>query len=469
MREDSDMVYVFVGLFFTIFGGLNYYVGARGWQWLQSFTPVPVSAATYWAVFWLIALSFMVTRLTAGALPPAVTTVLAHVSAWWMAVFTIAVQVLLVVDIVRLLGRVAVAVAPQLAPARLLPDVNLVQVTGTVVCAAVVALVAFGAWRARTPVVTSYTVDIPKAAGPYSELHIVVVSDLHLGEIVGNSRIRRLAGIVGDLDPDLVLIPGDLIDDDLRPFIARGMAAELAALRPRLGTYASLGNHDPTPDRLAAYREALAPAGIKLLADEYVLSTMRFTSPFATTVRCRAVPALRRNRFRTCWPGSIAPDRLSSWTASRTGSARRRPPESTCKCPAIRTAASLPGNLVTARCTSSTGATCRKARPIRRHRRLRHVGTADPHRQPAGSRQHHRALFAAGGTRRVANEAAPVQRWRCAHMLRFDNLAPDESDLLIAWLTSDTWHYCKTQRQCLIFASMPRIAAAVTANRRCSG
>lgn len=271
MREDSDMVYVFVGLFFTIFGGLNYYVGARGWQWLQSFTPVPVSAATYWAVFWLIALSFMVTRLTAGALPPAVTTVLAHVSAWWMAVFTIAVQVLLVVDIVRLLGRVAVAVAPQLAPARLLPDVNLVQVTGTVVCAAVVALVAFGAWRARTPVVTSYTVDIPKAAGPYSELHIVVVSDLHLGEIVGNSRIRRLAGIVGDLDPDLVLIPGDLIDDDLRPFIARGMAAELAALRPRLGTYASLGNHDPTPDRLAAYREALAPAGIKLLADEYVL------------------------------------------------------------------------------------------------------------------------------------------------------------------------------------------------------
>lgn len=265
------MVYMFVGLFFTIFGGLNYYVGLRGWQWLQSFTPVPLSAVVYWTLFWLVALSFVMTRLTAGFLPHADATVLAHASAWWMATFAVAVQVLLVVDIVRLLGRAVQFISPRLALARLVPDVNIVQVTGAVVCAAIVALVAFGAWRARTPVVTNYSIEIPKAAGPHAHLDIVVVSDLHLGHIVGNSRIRQLARIVSELEPDLILIPGDLIDDDLRPFTARGMAAELAALRPRLGMYASPGNHDPTPAQFAAYREALAPAGIKLLADDYVL------------------------------------------------------------------------------------------------------------------------------------------------------------------------------------------------------
>lgn len=263
------MTALFVSLFLSLFGGLNYYVGLRGWQWLQSFTPI--SAAVYWPVFWLIALSFVITRLTAGWLPLAVTEAMAKFSAWWMAMFAVAVQVLLAVDVIRLFGDVLRRTGALRSAARLGPDVNVIQVTGAIVCMAIVSLVAFGAWRARTPVVTSYAVTIPKAAGPHEDLHIVVVSDLHLGAIIGNSRLRQLSNIVQRLDPDLVLIPGDLIDDDLRPFLAHNMAAELATMRPRLGMYASLGNHDPTPAGLAAYRDALAPAGISVLADEYVL------------------------------------------------------------------------------------------------------------------------------------------------------------------------------------------------------
>ena len=47
-------------------------------------------------------------------------------------------------------------------------------------------------------------------------MNIVAVSDLHLGTMVNLTKTKRLIKIINDLNPDLVLIGGDIIDDNLK-------------------------------------------------------------------------------------------------------------------------------------------------------------------------------------------------------------------------------------------------------------
>jgi predicted MPP superfamily phosphohydrolase len=86
---------------------------------------------------------------------------------------------------------------------------------------------------------------------------------------------RRLADIdaqINALRPDLVLIAGDLISEKRVATRHYSMAEALepfAALKPRLGTVAVLGNHDHWYDAPGA-RQALGRAEVRLLENEAV-------------------------------------------------------------------------------------------------------------------------------------------------------------------------------------------------------
>jgi uncharacterized protein len=258
------MFYLIIPVALVIFAGINYYIGLRGWQWLKALAPVGLSQLAYWAPFWLLALSFPLARMVSDWVPLAVGGVIAYISGYWMATFVYVLPLLLLIDLVRLLRWIG------LIPARLIPDVNLVKWTGSAVCILFVGLMAYGTWNARTPVVREYAVSVPKTAGAHKELNVVLVSDTHLGAINGNGRIRELASVVNGLQPDLILVAGDIIDDDFRPFVAHDMAAELRQLKSRLGTYGILGNHDDGSENLPVFRAAMEAGGIQLLVDEVV-------------------------------------------------------------------------------------------------------------------------------------------------------------------------------------------------------
>jgi predicted MPP superfamily phosphohydrolase len=73
-------------------------------------------------------------------------------------------------------------------------------------------------------------------------LRIVQTSDLHIGNGMQGRRLERLVVRVNALDPDLVVMTGDIFDFD-PAFLERGARA-LAGLRTRYGVFAVLGNHD---------------------------------------------------------------------------------------------------------------------------------------------------------------------------------------------------------------------------------
>jgi predicted MPP superfamily phosphohydrolase len=73
-------------------------------------------------------------------------------------------------------------------------------------------------------------------------LRVAHLSDTHIGNGFDAERIAGLVGRVHALDPDLVVITGDLFDHD--PAVLEEGARAVGKLRARLGVFAVLGNHD---------------------------------------------------------------------------------------------------------------------------------------------------------------------------------------------------------------------------------
>ncbi len=108
------------------------------------------------------------------------------------------------------------------------------------------------------------------------ELTIAQISDLHLGVHTGEYRLRRILDVVRQAHPDILLSTGDLLDT--RAANVDGLAELLAAVRPPLGKFAILGNHEyyaGLGDSLRFHRDAgfeLLRQKSAVIADRFVLA-----------------------------------------------------------------------------------------------------------------------------------------------------------------------------------------------------
>jgi len=108
----------------------------------------------------------------------------------------------------------------------------------------------------------------PDLPPPLEALRIAHVSDLHIGPLMRPAQLRDFVRQINALEPDLLLIAGDIFD--FEPTAVEAGCRELAELRARLGVFAVLGNHDlfAGDDAVAEGLERLTE--IRLLRDEWV-------------------------------------------------------------------------------------------------------------------------------------------------------------------------------------------------------
>jgi predicted MPP superfamily phosphohydrolase len=111
--------------------------------------------------------------------------------------------------------------------------------------AAAVALgtVGYGTYGVlRGPRIKRITVPLAKLPRSAHGFRIAVVSDIHLGPLLGRGFAQRVVDTINSAQPDLIAVVGDLIDgsvEDLSPAVA-----PLAQLRARHGSYFVTGNHE---------------------------------------------------------------------------------------------------------------------------------------------------------------------------------------------------------------------------------
>jgi len=111
---------------------------------------------------------------------------------------------------------------------------------------------------------------LPIADLPCQCLRLVQLSDFHWdGERLAPVLLQRAIALTNELQPDLVVLTGDYVTDEPEPIA--GLAEALRSLRPRVGTYAVLGNHDLLyPRSRACIVGALQGAGVRVLWNEVV-------------------------------------------------------------------------------------------------------------------------------------------------------------------------------------------------------
>ncbi|MFZ5969916.1 MAG: metallophosphoesterase [Bacillota bacterium] len=255
--------YIVVSIMIALFGALNYFIGLRGWQFLGSKLSF-LHITVYGTVFAAVVISSLVGMVANNHLPHFLRSSLYTLGSYWFAALTYFALIIVSIDIIRLLDRWI----------RFIPTVvgdkpNFALNMGILACVFVVVLLVYGTFNARNIKVTPYHITIPKQAGSLEQLRIAMISDLHLNSI-DDQRQKRIIDTVNQLNPDLVLIAGDIIDD-MTVFDKREMKKDFQNIKSKYGVYASLGNHDYlTGDLTYLITDQLKEAGIDVLRDSSV-------------------------------------------------------------------------------------------------------------------------------------------------------------------------------------------------------
>nr|WTB33127.1 metallophosphoesterase [Streptomyces sp. NBC_00830] len=94
----------------------------------------------------------------------------------------------------------------------------------------------------RGPRVKRVTVPLAKLPRSAHGFRIAVVSDIHLGPILGRAHTQRIVDTINRTQPDLIAVVGDLVDGTVADL---GPATEpLAGLTARHGAFFVTGNHE---------------------------------------------------------------------------------------------------------------------------------------------------------------------------------------------------------------------------------
>ncbi len=253
---------IFFSIFFLLYGLINFYIFLRGWQAIPADSQFRVP---YAAVFWILALSFVAGRFLERVAVTHFSTAVVWVGSFWFAAFAYFILSLLLIDILRLINYV-VPIFPSFVTA----DIARTKIVlASALCSVIVLAIVVGYFNARTPRVKMLELSIPKQVDSVKTLDIAVASDIHLGTIIGRERLNSIVEKINGIHADLVLFPGDIVDEDLAPVIKQNLGETLRTIKAKYGVCAITGNHE----YIGGVEEAvsyLTEHGIRVLRDEVV-------------------------------------------------------------------------------------------------------------------------------------------------------------------------------------------------------
>lgn len=132
----------------------------------------------------------------------------------------------------------------------------------------------YGAWNMNRIVETEYTVASDKLQ---SEYEVVLITDTHYGTIQNPEVLKGKVDKINALQPDLVILGGDIVEEGTSKEAMQEVFAVLGDLKSTYGTFYVYGNHDRQhyiEDRTYSDEElsqSLEKNGITALCDQWVM------------------------------------------------------------------------------------------------------------------------------------------------------------------------------------------------------
>lgn len=221
----------------TIYGLINYYIFIRGFQAVPHASTLRIY---YSIVFWFVVLSFILGRVMEGFWISKISQVLIWVGSFWLGAMVYFLLIVVLLDFLRLLNHWF-----PLFPTFITSNyMRTKQVTALLAIGVVAITLLAGYINALNPRIRTLNLNIPKKVNGAKTVNLVVISDIHLGTIVGSSRFNRIVDRINQLNPDVVILPGDIVDEDLGPVIRQNLGETLKNIKSAFGVIAVTGNHE---------------------------------------------------------------------------------------------------------------------------------------------------------------------------------------------------------------------------------
>ena len=254
------LIFLSVVLILTI--GLNYYL-------YRQTDPIFHIAGKYETairvLFWLIALSYPIGRFLERAVPSGASEMVAKIGSIWLAAMLYLTLMFLIFNIVKFIyGWTGF---PSFMSAK--DGVVFLRRLTIGIYATTAVIVLAGYVNALYPKVSKVSIATDKSLNGNSMLKIAAASDIHLGTIISNGRLERFVQMMNEQKPDIILLAGDIFDEDLGPVIQNNMGDQLKQLSAPLGVYAITGNHEYIGGAEAAIKY-LEDHGITVIRDSVV-------------------------------------------------------------------------------------------------------------------------------------------------------------------------------------------------------
>ena len=228
---------IFFSIFFLILGLLSFYVFIRGLQAIPRDSGI---RTPYIVIYWFIALSFVGGRLLERRLPSILADPLIWIGSIWLGALLYFFIAVVLLDLLRLVNYFIplfpVAITANYAKSKFICASGIVGLIGLCILG--------GHINSLIPRIEKLNLSVAGKSGTMKSLNIVAASDIHMGTIVGRARIDRIVNTINGLNPDIVLLPGDIIDEDLAPVIKQNLGESIKNIKARFGTYAITGNHE---------------------------------------------------------------------------------------------------------------------------------------------------------------------------------------------------------------------------------
>jgi len=260
--------FIFFSIVIVVYSLVNYYIFSRG---LQALPAGGALRAWYIPVFWTLAATYIAGRFLERVWLGPVSDALVWTGSFWLGAMLYFFLLVVLIDIFRLVNHF-IPIIPAFARENF-AQFKLYLLGGSIVLVGLIVLAGY--INALNPRIKTVEIHIPKQANGLQSLNAVIMSDIHLGTIIGNGRLERIVSKVNGLNPDIILLPGDILDEDLEPVIRQNAGATLKQLSAPMGVFGVMGNHEYIGGPEPAYRY-LSEHGVKMLRDSVVIINESF-------------------------------------------------------------------------------------------------------------------------------------------------------------------------------------------------
>ncbi|MGB4535790.1 MAG: metallophosphoesterase [Tenuifilaceae bacterium] len=262
MKKQLGMLLFFV-LVIAIYGLVNLYIYKQSGPIFAIGNPVGKFLKI---IFIVLVISYPAGRLFERLIPSEITNYIIKAGSIWLGAMVYLCLFLLFIHLIRLtiplLGQINICIHA---------DKSLVHKKIVIATYIVTAIMLLGGYiNARHPKVNRIPLITHKNIEGYPTLRVGAASDIHLGVLMSNGRLKQFVNMMNSLNPDIILLAGDIFDEDIGFVVKNDMGKLLSELKAPLGVYAVTGNHEYIGGVEPAV-EYLEKHGVKVLRDSAIV------------------------------------------------------------------------------------------------------------------------------------------------------------------------------------------------------